>query len=235
MKKSLLSFLFLSSLITSPTQTYIDQSNIGAIGVVAGITATVGTMLYGIGKFIGSFFSAKAYYDSARTGYNVANLTGIYSIRSFEDLTNVIKHNLYYWDHILLSDCYVIEIYHFLGNKLTELNTAQRYVMTAYHKSNNDRVLQDMLESLDRNITQLHNQYMYLRSMCEYHPLFNQHMFIYREKENLRLEKERILQERMNAANIADAIRENAQATREAAKKEETVIINNTVVINDQK
>jgi len=239
MKKIFLTGSLISLLIMAQTKSYEHwEQGITSVAVGAGLIAAAGAALFGVGKFIDStFFSAEAYYKSAKSTYDSAMLVGIYSVRSFDDLANVFKNNLRNWTDYLLSDCYVIDTYHFLGVRVTGLKTAQEYIATAYNKSSGDYRMRNIIQELETQINHLLSQYMYLRSLCEYHPLFNQHMLIYREKEKLRLEKERIMQESMNAANIANAMREQARATEKAAEKErntQAVVINNNIVVENR-
>jgi|GEM_PF-3857818 len=237
MKKNLLCAVMVSCLFVSSVKTENWESDAIDIAVGAGVVGILGAIGFGVAKLVASQFSAQAYYNSARDIYNRTKFIGIYSVGSFDDLISVIKNNLRHWDSIILSDCYVVDIYHLIVKKLENLKAAREYVMTAYGKKDCDHTLRSMLQKLEKKIGRLHNQYMDLRSLCEFHPLFNQHMFIYREKERIRLEKERMMQEAMNAANIANAIRENARAKKEKRKiknKEETIIINNNIVVENR-
>lgn len=237
MKKNMICVMILSGLVVSSTKTYEGwEGDLAVAGVCAGAVGVLAAAGVGLAKLVASQFTAQAYYNSAKDLYSHTKFVGIYSVGSFDDLVSVVKNNIRNWDSVILSDCYVVDVYHFIVGKLENLKRAREYVMTGYTRGDCDHMVRNSLQKLERKIDRLHNQYMYLRSLCEFHPLFNQHMFIYREKERMRLEKEKMMQEAMNAANIANAIRENAKAKKQKkrTKKEETVIINNNIVVENR-
>jgi hypothetical protein len=166
-----------------------------------------------------TFFSASCYYNSAKKLYKHTTISGIDDARSFDDLIGILE-NQTEWDSLLLSDCYLVDVYHFLKQRIENLITAKSYLKTAIQKRDCDTELCMAIKHLQRKVKLLQKALIRSRILCEYHPLFSIHLKIYHEKERLELERQRILQESLNAATIANAIREkNTKKKKKADKK----------------
>jgi len=155
---------------------------------VGATTAIVG---YALAKLTNYYFSAPAYYHSAKKIGDHANLDGIEKIRSFEDIILVLKNNrVRQWRKYVYSDCYVVDVYHFIQEQLSRLSLAQEYLMLARTKKDCDSAILYVIEQVELLINDLYDYYISMRLICEVHPLFNRHMAIYQERERIAYERQ---------------------------------------------
>lgn len=158
-------------------------------GAAVGATATVAW--YALTKLANYYFSAQAYYNSAKKIHDTASIEGIEKIQSFEDIVLVLRNNhVYQWRRYVYSDCYVVDVYHFIQKQLCQLSLAQEYLMFARTKKDCHAALLDGIGLVELSIDNLYDHYMHMRSICERHPLFNRHMAIYQERERITYERQ---------------------------------------------
>lgn len=152
------------------------------LGTSAGITSSI--VGYFLVQFFQHYFSAQAYYYSAKKIRDNAQLKGIDTIQSFNQIILLLKDNrVRQWRKIAYSDCYVVDTYHFIQEQLRQLSIAQEYLIFARTKKDFDSALLYVIEQVESSINSLYNRYIHLRSICEEHPLFSRHMMIYHQRE----------------------------------------------------
>lgn len=170
---------------------YIPQKTTDWLIFATGMGITSGIAYYTLKQFFTQYFSAQSYYNSAKKIRDTARLDGIEHVKSFEQIIAVIKENqVYRWRQLVYSDCYVVDIYHFIQKQLQQLSIAQEYLITARTKKDFDSPVLYVVEQLEFSINHLHNIYIHLRTICEIHPLFSQHMAIYHQRECAAREQE---------------------------------------------
>jgi len=151
-------------------------------GTCIGITSSI--FYYTLTQCFNYYFSARSYYNSAKKIRDAGRLDGIEDVQSFEEIIALLKNNsVARWRHIVYSDCYVVDVYHFIQKQLHQLSMAEEYLMTARSKKDFDAALLYVVEQLEYSINHLHDLYVYLRSICEAHPLFSRHMMMYHQRK----------------------------------------------------
>jgi|GEM_PF-3492895 len=151
-------------------------------GVVAGAVAAY--------KFCEYLFSTESYYRSAQKICDEATLGFSDDVITFDDIVRLLEDKkVRGWRSIIFSDTYVADVFYYAQRTLRKLSFAQEYIAVMRTRKNCDSALSDKLDELDAQIAMLQPFYGKIRSICESHSLFAQHMKIFKKNKRIRAER----------------------------------------------